>query len=284
MNKAHLPPLSLPGLRSVAIIETLILLAAGICLFFLPDFGLPRWVWWITPYNTVFLGAVYLAALTPIGLLAIRGKRAPVRLVLIMQLTFTFLLLAASLLYLDRFDFQRKLVWFWFFVYISIPLISAYYLYQWYRQQSPHSVMSRTIPSWRSRFYLRFSAALFGLYGLGLLIAPALFSDFWPWNLDDFHARLYSAVFLTPAIGLFVLSRGAIPGELITLGVMQVALGLLPLLGVVMADRSIQKINWEISDSGLWIGLFIVLALFGLGLIRLGDSQKSQQVESAVRI
>lgn len=250
-------------LTIAASLEVLILLAAGISLFLFSDFGRSRWVWSITPYNTVFLGAVYLAALVPIGMLAVLRRHAIVRLVLMMQFTFTTLLLATSILYLDHFNFQRKLVWGWFVLYISIPIISAYYLWQYRRSPSFHPVPLST----RWRMYLFIQTIVLGGYGLGLLLQPTVFSAFWPWTIDAFHGRLYSAVFLVPAVAAWLLLQSASAIELLTVGVMQLALGLLPIVGVAVKDMSVQKIDWTTPETWLWIALFAGIGAFGLGEI-----------------
>ncbi len=251
-------------LHIAAILEVLILLAAGISLFLFSEFGRSRWVWSITPYNTVFLGAVYLAALVPIGMLAVLRRDAIVRLVLMMQFTFTTLLLATSILYLDHFNFQRKLVWGWFVLYISIPLISAYYLWHYRRSPSSHPISLST----RWRMYLHIQAIVLGGYGLGLLFQPSILSAFWPWTIDAFHGRLYSAVFMVPAVAAWLLLRSASAIELFTVGVMQLALGLLPIVGVRTKDISLQKLNWMAPGTWLWIALFIGIGVSGTGLIR----------------
>lgn len=95
-----------------------------------------------------------------------------------------------------------------------------------------------------------------GGYGLLLLLVPAAASVFWPWKLDTFHAQLYSVTFLAPAVGAGVLLRGATRSELKTLGLTLAAWGLLPIIGLVLADASVHRVRWAITDTWLWLALF----------------------------
>lgn len=260
------------SLRWISAIEVLVLAAAGISLFFLPQWGRSRWVWEITPYNTVFLGAIYLAALVPVGLLAIR-RQAPIRLILSMQLLFTAILLAASLGYLDRFNLLRKLVRGWFFLYTTIPTLSIFYLWRYRRLASSFGIL---LPS-RWQICLIVQSVLLGLYGIGLLIAPEWLSGFWPWKIDGFHGRLYSAAFLTPALGAWLLVQSASAIEQLTLGLMQLGLGVLPILGVTGMDRSLHRINWLLPGTWLWIGIFALEGLVGLGLVQHAHKDKQHE-------
>jgi len=59
------------------------------------------------------------------------------------------------------------------------------------------------------RLALLTQAAIFGLYGFGLLAAPDILGSFWPWTIDAFHGCMYSVAFITPAVGAAVLVQGA---------------------------------------------------------------------------
>ncbi|MBW4621990.1 MAG: hypothetical protein KME17_21825 [Cyanosarcina radialis HA8281-LM2] len=252
-----------PWLRWVSAIEIVVLLAAGALLFFITDLRNPWWVWKITPYNTRFLGAVYIASLVPIaGLLWARRWRMA-RLVLSMQLVFTAVLLVVSLLYLDRFNLSRKIVWGWFFLYTTIPLNAAYHLWV-YRHLSRWNTTS---VSWRSRnssrLFLVIPAVVSGLYGLGLLLLPNVFSAFWPWKLDSFHGQLYSSIFLTLAVAGGILSRTPTKTESLVLGITQITLGGLAILGTAIADTTLRKISWSVPSTWLWLALFGLMAVAG---------------------
>jgi hypothetical protein len=111
-------------------------------------------------------------------------------------------------------------------------------------------------------------AAVFGLYAIGLLAVPGRASAFWPWPVDDFHARLYSVAFLTPALGALLLARAAAWDEVLTLGLTQVVGGLLSILGLVIIHAGGSPVDWAAPGTWLWIGMFAVLELAGIGLVQ----------------
>jgi hypothetical protein len=252
-----------PFLYWVTLLEVVVLLGAGSVLFFLPQVGRLRWVWTLTPFNCQFLGAVYLAAIVPIGMLFLVRRWVLARLVLPMELLFTTILLIVSLFDIGRFDFQRKLPWGWFFLYIGIPLVAIYYLWR-YRPLPP---APRVIVPAKLSLYLLVWGILLSLYGAGLLLFPATFSGFWPWKLDKFHAQLYSSVFMTPGLGALILSRAAAAVEMLTLSVMHISLGLFAIVGMVLVDFSVRKVNWGVFSTWLWLGIFAVMLISGVVML-----------------
>lgn len=251
-------------LKSVTAFEVVVLFTSGGGLFFLPAVLSEIWPWTLTPFNAVVLGAGYLTAMTPAALLVLIGRWSPARVTVPMILIFTALILVISLLYLDRFVFANPFTWLWFILYVGIPLNAAYHLWR-YRTWPPASPAQL---SGRWRIYLLAQATLVGGYGLGLLAAPDRFSAFWPWPVDDFHARFYSAGFFTAALGAFLLTRAATWDEVVTVGLTQLFLGLLPILGLVMIDAGVHQVNWVSGATWLWIGGFAMLALTGMGLLQ----------------
>jgi hypothetical protein len=101
-----------------------------------------------------------------------------------------------------------------------------------------------------------------------LLIAPIAASAFWPWPLDEFHAQLYSVTFLTPALGAWVLLRGATRSDLRALGLTLAAWGVLPILGLILADVSVKRIHWDAAETVSWLLLFGLMGVLGAWLSR----------------
>jgi hypothetical protein len=187
---------------------------AGGGLFFAPAALRELWPWALTPFNAAFLGAVYLASLAAAGLLVASGRWSRGRVVVPMILLFTAVVLVVSLAYLDRFGRSGPPAVLWFVLYAGIPANAAYHL--WRARRPPPAPPGRLGPGWRAGLLAQ--ALALGVYGAGLLVAPERAAASWPWPVDAFHARLYSAAFLTPALGALRLVRTPTPEGLRTVG------------------------------------------------------------------
>jgi len=255
------PPM--PALYRLVFLVVALVVFAGAGLFFVPDLVIARWPWSLTPFNTRFLGAVYLSELLAVVVAVVVSRWAPGRLLLPQAVAFTAVVTVTSLVNLNRFDPQRPVTWLWFVLY-TVPLaILAYYL--WRYRRLPPAEPAPPAPPWRA--YLLGQAVVLGLYGLGLLVAPGVFAAFWPWPIDSFHGQVYSAVFLTGAVGSFVLSRAAAPVEFLTQGLAQTALGAGAIAGLAIVDAAVHRVDWSAFGTWLWIGGFAVILVAGLGML-----------------
>lgn len=246
--------------RVLASVEWLVLGVTGFGLFLLPTVASTQWPWQVKPFNTFFLAAVYISSFAAVTILLWGGRWVPARLGLWMLVFFTTLVLIISVVYLGNFDFHKWATWAWFFLYIVIPLNSAYNLYLFRHLQPANPTPLSSLLKW----YLLVQAVALGLYTMALLIAPVASTAFWPWHIDEFHGRMYSAIFLTGAVGAYVLWRSAAAVELLLLGVTQSVLGLFAILGVVIVNASQHTVDWVQLGTWVWIGLFAVLMLTGI--------------------
>lgn len=247
-----------PLLRWLTAIEVLVLVVSGGGLFFLPAVLGPLWPWALAPFSTRFLGAVYLASLVSAAALACIGRWSVARLVVPMIFTFTAIVLSVSIIYFGRFTQNPLSTIGWFALYVAIPINALYHLWL-YRKLSP--VAEVHVPPFMMAL-LGIQALGLGVYGVLLLVAPETSSAFWPWALDDFHARMYSVAFITPALGAWLLLRSASVPELRTLGLTQVT-GVLPIIGLWIVDSAVQRVDWNAFGTWLWIGLFVGIGGMG---------------------
>jgi hypothetical protein len=263
------PPIS-ALLRWVTTFESAVVLFAGIGLFFFLSLIAPIWPWTLTPFNASFLGAVYLTSAVAACILARIPQWSPARVIVPMILVFTAVVLVVSLLYLDRFILNSPSTWLWFALYIVIPLNSAYHIWL-YRCLPPTD--TRTLPMW-FRNLLLIEVVIFTVYGIALLIAPATFSAFWPWKIDDFHGRMYCVAFLTPAVGAYLVSRNGSKAELITAGLTQIIGGVLTIVGFVVVDSVQKRADWSAGGTWLWMAFFPLLVVVGAAMIWQGRQKK----------
>ena len=181
---------------------------------------------------------------------------------------FTAIIITLSFVHIDQFDFQRWEVWVWFLLYIILPINAGYHLWL-YRNWPPADA---TPLAGSSRTLLFAQAILLGLYGLTLILIPSIAKMIWSWEIDNFHAQLYSVTFITPALGAYILTKGASKLEWQTLGFAQISLGLLPVIGVLIVDASTKRVAW--STAGTWTWLTIFTAMLIVGIWMMNESRK----------
>ena len=199
------------------------------------------------------------------------GRWSIGRLVVWMIFTFTALVLLVTLIYLGNFDFKQASAWAWMVLYLALPINSAQYLWK-YRHLM--RVRFGSISSgWR--LYLLTQGTVLGLYGVGMLLLPTFVTSFWPWPIDDFHGRVYSAIFIAPALGSFLLSGGASAAEMRTLGYGLSIFAAGAILTVIRADAVAQVTDWSALGTWLWFAAFVMLLL---GNLVMGVTAKGKDV------
>jgi hypothetical protein len=256
------PSPSLPLVRPFMVIVILVLMVGSFGLYFFPSWTVERWPWSLPPFHTRFLGAVYLSEFAAVLILLLTNRWAPARLSLPVAVSFTFFVSVASFLHLSNFDFSRRAVWLWFILYVISFFISAFLLWHYRRKPenaSPTSALLRNI--------LIVQSVVYGLYGLGLFIAPETFGAFWPWKIDAFHGNLYSSVFISGALGSLLLTRVAARIELLTLGLSQFVLGFFAIAGLFIVDAQVHRVDWASPGVYLWLAMFGALIVVGAGLV-----------------
>jgi hypothetical protein len=263
-------------LRGMTIVETLVVIGAGLILFFLPALAKTLWPWEITPFNTRFIGAIYLAALTLIIPLAHNTRWSPARVILPMIFVFTAWMFVVSLLYLPRFDFAKPGTWAWFILYGILPLNAGYHLWK-YRELNPANAGQ---PPSALRGLLLAVSILSLLYALALTLLPAQATVFWPWPIDSFHAQMYAGMFAAGGVGSLIAARSASLHELTLLGLGFSVFGVLAIAGLFIVDNTVHKVAWPVATTwAFWVGLFAA-GLFA-GLMILLTSRRPAQAAAA---
>jgi hypothetical protein len=253
-------------LLSVTVVEAAFVAGAGGMLFFLPDAARAIWPWALAPFNAAFLGAVYLASLVALAMLLATRRWRPARVVVPAVGGFTALVLLASLIEPGRFA-PTPATWLWFGLYVGLPLNAAYHLLRYWplvRGRTTADLLPAPIPERRLLLAL---AVIYGGYALALLAAPVAASAFWPWPIDSFHGRTYSAAFAAAAITALWVLRAAAPVETLTAGLTLGASGLLPILALAMADQGRRAVPWGAPGTWLWLAVFALPLVAGAALV-----------------
>jgi hypothetical protein len=254
---------AIPRPLFIAFLIVALVLIAGASLFFVPGFIGPHWPWPLKPFNARFLGAVYCAEMVSVLLTLLLRDASPLRLSVTQASVFTAIVTLASVIQYAQFNFSRLIVWVWFVIYILPLMVFAYCLWR-YHYLRLSGGMSLPEPG---RLYLLLQGIVLGVYCLALFVLPSLASGFWPWKIDAFHAQIYSAVFLTGAVGAWLLYRSANRLELITAGVTQGTLGGLAVLGLLLVDRNVHTVDWSALGTWVWVGAFAWLTISGLVIV-----------------
>lgn len=243
--------------------------AAG--LYTAPALVIPFWPWALTPFNAFFVGATYFAAWIPLVIFAVSGRWNPGRLVLPMIGAFTAYVLLISLAGIPTFSWDRPGTYAWWVLYIALPINSVVHLWI-YRRWQPAGALPTPAPL---RMVLLAQAAVLGLYGIAMFIAPEAVNSWWPWPIDAFNGRMYGANFITLAVGSLVLLRQSSRLELITLGATSLTLGLVVMAGLVKTDAPLHRVDWTAPATILWMALFAVIALLGAWEIVAAQAQRN---------
>ncbi len=263
------PPIS-PVLRFLTLVEVIVLFLAGVLLFFLPKLVGPFWPWELLPFNARFLGAVYSASCVATILQTVSGRWSPARLVTPMIFLFTTIIIVLSVIYIDVFDFSRWEVWVWFLLYIVIPVNAGIHLWM-YRNLPP---ADPTQPTSAGKVILTAQLLISGLYGIAMLVTPEIAKSIWSWGIDNFHAQVYSVSFITPALGAYILMKGGSKTEWTTMGLTQLVLGLFPIIGVIIVDLSVKRVDWSAAGTWVWFALFAGLTAVSLWMLGIARSRQ----------
>ncbi|MGE0280414.1 MAG: hypothetical protein AB7P20_07355 [Rhizobiaceae bacterium] len=253
-----------PGLRLFSA-GVLVVLLVGAGLFVAPELVKPRWPWAVTPFNSRFLGGFYIAEMAGMAALLLWNRWSPARLILIMALVFTLVATIASLLNLEIFNLQRKSTWAWFGAYGLSIVVSAVAL--WLTRERP--AVNNLAVGGPDRLWLQAETMLLVLYGIALLVLPALATSFWPWPIDKFHAQVYSAVFLSGAAGVYLLWSSPAREEMVVLGAAELIFGALAIIGMLMTNAVVNKIVWS-SGTIAWVAIFAAMAISGARKLQIG--------------
>jgi len=251
-------------LRAVTWVECGVVASAALLLLTTPKWGGSEvWAWITPPFNARYVGVIYLAALVPLVILAVSGRWSPGRLVLWEIFVFTGAIMVVMLAYADRFEWARLATWVFWALYLFLPVNSAVFLWRLRDLRLPGPLV-------RMPAAMTALALVLGGYGIALLAIPEDATSFWPWPVDAFHARIYAATYLTPAVGALVIRRGGTPDEIRTLAATMIVFGLAAVLALLATDPIVPAAAKVDYDAGAWAFLAINVApvLAGAALLR----------------
>jgi hypothetical protein len=181
---------------------------------------------------------------------------------------FTSLLLLVTLLNLEAFDFDLGPPWVWTVSYVVYPVLA--FGLAWRHRTTGPPVDGQPLDGW-ARTALLVQAGVFGVLGLGLLVAREVLVDVWPWPISNGVAQFYGGPFLAYAYCSWAYARKRTWTE-----VAPVVPAMLVFTGGTVV---VSLIHAELFSAGdiadwLWFGGFAtaaaVLAAMAVRLVQLG--------------
>jgi hypothetical protein len=179
---------------------------AGVLLFPLAGETDDFFSWTIEPpLSAAFMGAAYWAALVLLAWAARQRTWAVARTAMPAVATIAALLLAATLIHIDKFDFDSLFGWFWMVVYSLVTPLLAWSLVRQLSLAAPVERGLDPLPG-AVRVILAIVALVFAGFGVALFAWPVDAASAWPWPLTPLTARAIASFLIGFAVaGAFAL-------------------------------------------------------------------------------
>jgi hypothetical protein len=215
------------------------------------------------PVTAAFLGAGYGAGLAAALLSLWRGEWEPTLLGLRATFVFVTVMLAATLIHLDRFHLDAEglaLVagWMWLVIYLIVPPWALWVLVR-SRGRDSAGRIGESLPT-AAVVVLLVQGVVIGGVSLALLFAPATAEWLWPWELTPLTARA-TAVWLS---GLAVAALLAV--RVSTPAVLEIPAGIYLTIAVLQAGAALRfrdQVAWADPAGIFLIVLLVVMAATG---------------------
>lgn len=250
-----------PGLRRFYYVAIVLVTSVGVFTFLLSESTHRLFAWPINPPLTAaFLGANYWAAFFLAFLSAREHVWGRARITYAVSLVFTSLTLLATLLHLDKFQFDKANGWLWVAVYAVVPPWLVLMLPLQLRE--PGIEPPRTAPLERWLLPVVAVQALVVLViGVALWVAPSSADSLWPWPLTPLTARAVGAWLLALATGL-AMTIWERDWERIRVAVPTYVA--MPILQFVALVRFSGTPSWDGVGAWLYVAFMVSILLLGL--------------------
>jgi hypothetical protein len=173
---------------------------AGFLLFPLASETEDYFSWTIEPpLSAAFMGAAYWAALVLFAWAAGQRSWATARTAMPAVVTIAALLLATTLIHLDKFDFDSIFGWFWLVVYSVVTPLLAWALVRQLRAAEAVERGRDPLPA-AVRVVLAVDVLVLAGFGLALFAAPADTASAWLWELTPLTARAIASFLIGFAV------------------------------------------------------------------------------------
>jgi hypothetical protein len=264
----------LPARAFMVAAAALVFLAAVSLLFFGEQ--TERYFSWTIqpPLTAAFLGAGYAATALALVVALREREWCRVRAGVAVVATGLVVILAATLLHLDRFHLRspwwsaRFWAWAWLVWYVALVPMLAWALWAQWLQRVPDPARATTLAPWL-RVSMLALAVVAGVIGAALFFFPVQSSSLWPWPLTPLTGRMAGAWVGAVAVSLAAAVRENDYARIRVPSVGAVAFGSLQLLNLW---RHSAALGW--AEPRVW-----VFAAFMGGLLAVGVSGLRTQAQ-----
>ncbi|MEP7359178.1 MAG: hypothetical protein ABI847_18145 [Anaerolineales bacterium] len=260
----------------------------GPMLFLLPDQTERLWAWPIQPpLSAVVLAAGYIFGAVAFASLLLRNQWHAMNAALATAWVFSIVMLAATLIHLDRFFVGTLRFDVWFVIYLALPFLLPVIWFFNRRYAAPRRPGGLTF-SWPVRIMLLLGSFPVLAFGVFLLVYPPGAAAVWPWQLTPLMSRMISGwvmflgagaclAFFEPRYSAY---RTALPGAIIW------SLALLVGTLLHLNDMNFQRLSawlWFVVVLGLLAGITLAFAACEFILWRQRSSRSAAPIEVAAR-
>lgn len=252
------------ALRRFYYLAILLVTSVGVFTFILATETERLFAWTINPPLTAaFLGANYFAAFF-LALLAARERVwAYAAIAYAVSVVFTSMTMFATLLHLDKFNFDNVNGWLWTAVYVTVPPYLVLVGVAQLRVRGDDPPRTAPVERWLVPI-VAVQAAIALVVGVLLFAAPSTADELWSWTLTPLTARTVAAWSLALAAGL---TFTAWQRDWTRVRIATPTYAAIPLLQFVALARFSDTVDW--SDLKLWayvvfLGSVLALGVYGL--------------------
>jgi hypothetical protein len=260
-------PLSTPLRRLLQLFAGLAFVA-GVLLFVLSEETNRFFSWNVEPpLAAAFLGASYWAAFLLILWSSRQTSWARARAAVPPVVSIAVLLLVATLIHLDRFDFDSLFGWFWLAAYVLAPPLTLTLVADQLRAPGGDGKRAAPLPrALRAALALQ-AAAMLGIGG-ALFVAPGTSDSLLPWEVSPLTGRVIGAFVLGFGIAALhaVLENDLSRFEGAALA--YVGLGLLQLVAALRFQEDLEGAGAAESVYWAFLVTVVVVGVYGFVLAR----------------
>jgi hypothetical protein len=254
-----------PGLRRFYYVAIVLVTSVGVFTFVLSESTHRLFAWPINPPLTpAFLGANYWAAFFLALLSAREHVWGRARITYAVSVVFTSLTLLATLLHLDKFQFDKAKGWLWVVVYTVVPPWLVLMLPLQLREPGVEPPRAAPIERWLLPV-VAVQAVVVLVIGVALWVAPSSANSLWPWPLTPLTARAVGAWLLALAAGLAVTIWER---DWLRVRVAVLTFAAMPILQFVALARFSGTLSWGGAGAWLYVAFLLGILFFGLLGIR----------------